>query len=176
MVQQMIRNETSSSLLSPTFSSLKKSQHHLILPSPPRRTNKLDAHAESSFRRALSMSKRKVHEVVSGGVSGGSPTKSLSLPWNTWFRVVGGRQDQGLSLQLFRHLIRRRTKIPNGQVSDQELRRVFECIDTKSTGYMKLQQYLNWLHGRVAVVEDVMEDEEEHVSNGDGIIDVTVTL
>jgi Ca2+-binding EF-hand superfamily protein len=108
------------------------------------------------------------------------------LPWNTWFRVVGGRQEQGLSLQLFRHLLRRRTKISNSAVPDQDVRRVFDLIDVKRVGYIRLEDFITWLNG--AKVErmggKIRVGEESYVSATtiqlggaqDDVIDVTVTL
>ena len=117
---------------------------------------------------------RNAKSLVSGGVSGGSPTKSWSLPWNTWFRVVGGRQECGLSLELFRRLIRRLAKITNCAVSDQDIRRVFELIDINHTGYMTLEHLMIWLYGQNH--SKTLSATKRSSKNDGEIIDVTVTL
>ena len=145
--------------------------------------NKLDVRAERNFRRSLYTLDPNAKYIVSGGLSSGSPTKTWSLPWNTWFRVVGGRQEQGLSLQLFRHLLRRRTKISNSAVPDQDVRRVFDLIDVKRVGYIRLEDFITWLNGATRMGGKIRVGEESNVSTTiqlggaqDDVIDVTVTL
>tara|TARA_B100000795_G_scaffold269819_1_gene260555 strand:- start:14 stop:1990 length:1977 start_codon:yes stop_codon:yes gene_type:complete len=156
--------------------------NNLMLPSPPRASkqhvNVLDARAKKRFRNALGLLERTAREIVVGGrVMGVNPTKAMALPWNTWFRVVGGGQEEGLSLQLFRYLIRRRAKVTNSAVSDQDLRRVFECIDCNKKGYIKMMQFLNWLKKKQSGKGNNVEDDivQMDVTKRE-IIDVTVTL
>ena len=123
---------------------LRTNQQQLVLPSPPphsrlraeKKTNTLNLRAEKKFRKAIDVIEREAQSHAREACS-----------WNTWFRIVGGREEHGLSLQVFRHLIRRCTKISNGAMSDQELRCVFEMIDVERKGYISLQLFLHWMNG-----------------------------
>ena len=143
MIRHMIEGDADTQVPA----QLRTNQQQLVLPSPPphsrhastntnKQTNTLNLRAEKKFRKAIDVIEREAQSHAREACS-----------WNTWFRVVGGREEHGLSLQVFRHLIRRCTKISNGAMSDQELRCVFEMIDVERKGYISLQLFLHWMNG-----------------------------